>query len=581
MQAGLIWRRPPDGVRNADVEPRKDLMHVTSRRKLRYLMSGALAVLTAFAATASPQDATAPPPTFEAAFAAAGWSPTPEEIDEALEKWLREYVTYIITDEERRIFEALPTREQKLAFTERFWDIRDPTPGTALNEYRREHMERWATANRRFSAGRPGWATDRGRVYIILGTPNNLQRNPMGRGPMERASEVWTYNLADNPALAGVLDLSFVDFKGTGEYELVSNLDESAPIATAQFGYTNNPLDAMALRRHADSIYDERFLGYRWTDPSAVASEFLEFQQNLREVLRIPEIYKERLASLRTASVESEVVFDAVPIGRALDTYEAVGGNVALQVTLALESDELTAAPYGDAFHYSADIYVALEKDGATVDSDERRLNFSLTEQERGAIGDKQILHSAQLLAPPGDYDLVIMVRDNAADRIGRRLEPVTLPALTFEGLRTSTLTLASHIEPATVAPDSPPREFQLGDTRVIPNVNRTYYPDQLLLLYVQAYGLTLDPRTGANKVTLKGAILRDGQVVRTFDEQHPYPAPLTRQSFSMGVPLSSYRPGVYQVRLEVVDDLAGSQVAVTGDFAVLPPQPPGTGTSR
>ena len=111
------------------------------------------------AAQTTPQQAGQQQQDFEATLSAdaARWDPTPEELEEALEKWVNEYVIYLITDEERRIFERLPRSEQRLAFTERFWDIRDPTPGTPLNEYRRDHFQRWATANRRFSAGKAGW----------------------------------------------------------------------------------------------------------------------------------------------------------------------------------------------------------------------------------------------------------------------------------------------------------------------------------------------------------------------------------------------------------------------------------------
>lgn len=542
----------------------------------------ALALLTAVPATAPGQEASEPARqeslSFEAAFSAAGWDATPEEIDEALEKWRNEFVTYLITDEEKEIFDSLPTRELKLAFTERFWDVRDPTPGTRKNEYREEHLRRWVTANQRFSAGTPGWATDRGRVYIILGTPHNLQRNPMGRNGMERGSEVWSYNLPDNPALPGVLDLSFVDFTGTGNFELVSDLDMAAPIMTQQFGYVNNPLDVVSLRRHANAIYDERFLAYSFTDPTSVAQDFLDFQQNLREVLRIPEIHRERLAALRTGSVETEVDFDAFPIGYSVDFFQAVDGLTAVQVTLAIPYDYLQPAPFGDNVHFSTDVYAGLDHDSSTVADDEKRLNFSLTEPEYGQLLGTQILQEFRLIVPPGRYDLVVLARDNTSTRVGRRTVGVDVPELAGNELRLSSLTLASRIEQVPASARTEPRPFQHGDMRVVPNVSRSYYPDQMLLLYVQAYGLTIDPETRANDVTLRGAVLRDGEQLRRIPEQHPFPAPLSRQSFSLGLPLAGYRPGVYEVRLEIVDEVGEVSQELTAEFAVLPPprQAPG-----
>jgi len=547
------------------------------RRSAVALLLPVLLLLAAASAIAAQDQQGAPQEaaSFEAAFAAAGWDATPGEIDEALDKWADQFVPYLITDEEEEIFESLATREQKLAFTERFWDIRDPTPGTSKNEYREEHLERWVTANRRFSAGKPGWATDRGRVYIILGTPHNLQRNPMGRDGMERASEVWSYNLPDNPMLPGVLDLSFVDFHGTGEFELVSDLDMAAPIMTQQFGYVNNPLDVLSLRRHANSIYDERFLTYSWADPTAVARDFLDFQQNLREVLRIPDIQRERLAALRSGSVETSVDFDAFPIAYSVDFYEAMGGVTAVQITLAVEYDFLRPAPFGEAVHFSTDLYAAIEKDAAPLVDDEKRVNFSLTESEyRGLLG-TQILQEFRLIVPPGSYDLVIMGRDNTSAAIGRRVFDLQVPELTGEALRVSSLTLASRIEQVPIAAQGEPRDFQHGDMRVVPNVNRAYYPDQMLLLYVQAYGIAINPGSGANSITLRGELLRDGQRVRRIPEQHPFPAPLSRQSFSLGLPLTGYRPGVYEVRLEIVDEIADITRELSGEFAVLPPLRP------
>ncbi len=565
--------------RRAMQPPGLDLPH-NGRRWLRHLATWVLCAhlgWTGGLAIGSQEQAKQEP--FEATLsAAATWNPTPEELDEALDKWVRQFVTYIITDEERSIFEALPTAVQKLAFTERFWDIRDPTPGTLHNEYRQEHFERWVIAVRRFSAGKPGWSTDRGRVFIIMGAPNNLQRNPTGRGPNERASEVWTYNLPVNPLLPGVLDLNFVDFKGTGDYELVSDLDAAASIVSKQFGYVESPLDVYALRRHASQIYDENFLIYRFTDPTVVAQDFLQFQSNLREILRIPEIHKERLEGLRRGNVETGVVFDAFPISRAVEFYGGIAGSTAVQITLALEYNELTAAEVGFNSHFSTDTYVALERDGEVVVQDEKRLNFTLTGDELEQLGGTQILHTFQLLAPPGEYDLVVMARDNTSDRLGRRVESVTVPDFTIPGLRLSSLTLASHLEPVNMRANETPRDFQIGDMRVVPNVSRTYYQDQSLLLYVQAYGLALDPQANTNRVTLRGEIRRNGEAFRQIPAQYPAPAPMTRQSFSLGMPLAGYRPGVYEVVLVLEDELAGERVEVSTDFAVLPPARPAGG---
>ena len=88
-------------------------------------------------------------------------------------KWLNEDAAYIIAPDERMKFLALTTDPEREKFIEQFWLRRDPSPGTGRNEFRDEHYRRIAYANEHFTiAGKPGWATDLGHVYIVYGPPD-------------------------------------------------------------------------------------------------------------------------------------------------------------------------------------------------------------------------------------------------------------------------------------------------------------------------------------------------------------------------------------------------------------------------
>ena len=94
-------------------------------------------------------------------------------------KWLAEDVAYIISEGERTAFLRLTTDQQREQFIEQFWRDRDPTPGTAANEFKVEHYRRISYANERFGAGQPtGWKTLRGRIYIIYGPPDEIESHP-------------------------------------------------------------------------------------------------------------------------------------------------------------------------------------------------------------------------------------------------------------------------------------------------------------------------------------------------------------------------------------------------------------------
>ena len=97
-----------------------------------------------------------------------------QELKGAYKTWLDQEVAYIITDEERKAFKNLSNDEERDAFIEQFWLRRNPNPDSPENEFREEHYRRIAYANEHFAAGKPGWKTDRGHIYIAFGPPDSI-----------------------------------------------------------------------------------------------------------------------------------------------------------------------------------------------------------------------------------------------------------------------------------------------------------------------------------------------------------------------------------------------------------------------
>jgi bla regulator protein blaR1 len=131
--------------------------------------------------------------------------------------WLNEDVVYIITPRERTAFLKLKTDEERDHFIEQFWERRNPTPGAPENEFKKEHYRRIAYANRHFASGVPGWETDRGRIYIVYGPPDEIDAHPSGTGT-EYPFEVWTYRHVEG--IGDNVSVRFVDRSGTGDYRI-------------------------------------------------------------------------------------------------------------------------------------------------------------------------------------------------------------------------------------------------------------------------------------------------------------------------------------------------------------------------
>ena len=131
---------------------------------------------------------------------------------------MNEDVAYLIRSAERSAFLGLTTDAEREHFIEQFWLRRDPTPGTAANEMKEEHYRRIGVANQKFLAGSgtPGWKTDRGRIYITYGPPDELESHPVAAG--KPAFDAWRYKF-----IAGVgtnVILEFVDTTGSGDYRM-------------------------------------------------------------------------------------------------------------------------------------------------------------------------------------------------------------------------------------------------------------------------------------------------------------------------------------------------------------------------
>jgi len=154
-----------------------------------------------------------------AALALTAWqsAPGPPTETSPYMKWLNEDVVYIIADRERAAFLKLTTDEERDKFIEQFWERRDPTPGAAENQFKKEHYRRLAFANRHYRtpSGGEGWRTDRGHMYIVYGPPDEIESHP-AHSLAQYPFEAWMYHHIQG--IGDHVTITFVDRTGTGDY---------------------------------------------------------------------------------------------------------------------------------------------------------------------------------------------------------------------------------------------------------------------------------------------------------------------------------------------------------------------------
>ncbi len=164
----------------------------------------------------------------------------------SFDRWVKEEVAYIISDEERNAFRQLTTDEERAKFVEQFWARRDPTPGTERNEMKEEHYRRIAYVNDHYSStSLAGWRSDRGRIYIQYGPPDEIESHSSGGSYQRPASqgggvtetypfEQWMYRYIDRVGQNIVME--FVDRTGNGEYRMTMDPAEKDALLHPVFG---------------------------------------------------------------------------------------------------------------------------------------------------------------------------------------------------------------------------------------------------------------------------------------------------------------------------------------------------------
>lgn len=144
-------------------------------------------------------------------------------------EWITKEVSFIITKQEKEVFYKLENDTDRKKFIENFWLRRDPDPDTVENEYKDEFCERISYANKTFESGIPGWKTDRGRVYLILGKPDSVEKGKKDFKDYKDLKDVvfekWNYKYT--VGFGNNLEIVFLDMTETNEFRFWSKQRES------------------------------------------------------------------------------------------------------------------------------------------------------------------------------------------------------------------------------------------------------------------------------------------------------------------------------------------------------------------
>ena len=499
-----------------------------------------------------------------------------ESASRALRKWLDEDVSYIITNEERTAFKALKTDEEREQFIEQFWLRRDPTPDTVDNEFKEEHYARIAYANERFASGIPGWKTDRGRIYIIWGKPDEIESHPSGGTydrPIEEGGgttstfpfEIWRYRYIEG--IGNEVLLEFVDPSMSGEYRLTIDPNET---------------DALLRVPGAGLTFDEQFFGRdkadrisgltNPTNTSALGntSRMNPFDrlQLYANIFKPPEIKFKDLEAI----VTTKLSYNLLPFRFRTDFVRVTEDSVLTPITILLQNKDLAFQEQQGIHRAMIHVYGKVTgingraaPGGVFEDTISQDIPDALFKQGL----DSASIHQKIIPLRPGLYKLDLVLKDINSGNVGTVSQRLQVPRFPDDKLQLSSLILADLVEnlpPSQIGSGS----FILGSNKVRPNVNDDFRHDRSLNLWFQVYNLKLDEASKKPSATVETLITKNGrEVKRDVEQASELSNAAAQMTLSKTVSLKDFEPGEYSVQVKVTDNFTKDVIASAEKFTV------------
>ena len=494
------------------------------------------------------------------------------ELKKAYKDWLEKDVTYIITEEERKAFKKLATDDEREKFIEEFWRRRDPDPDTDENEFKEEYYERVAYANEHFASGIPGWKSDRGRIWIMYGKPDERETHPSG-GTYERQSyegggstttypfETWFYRYL--PGVGSGVEIEFVDPTGSGEYRIARNPNEKDALL-------NIPGAGLTLSEELGlSNKGERITGTGVNMQNYTREQDNPFSrlQLLNDLQRPPQIKFNDLASAVNTGVieENPLNFDL-----RIDFFRQSDERVITAFTIQTENRELTFADSGGLQQARMNIFGRITSvAGRRAGIFEDPVITTATTQELTEAKERKSAYQKAVALLPGTYKIDVIVRDVASGATGVRHMGFTVPKYEPQKLATSTLVLASKLE--SLGDQPAVGQFVIGQTKVIPNVSGVYHRGQPLGVYLQIYNAGIDQTTLRPAVDVEYVLMKNGKEVGKQAENWQGMSD-AGQRLTLARLIDSQRlaPGDYELTIRIRDRVSGQALTPSAKFSIV-----------
>ncbi len=508
------------------------------------------------------------------------------ELHGVYKTWLDQDVVWIITDTERQAFKHLSNDEERDAFIENFWLRRNPNPDSPDNEFREEHYARIAYANEHFAAGKPGWMTDRGHVYIAYGKPDDIDSHPSGgqyERPMEEGGgntatfpfEIWHYRYLEG--IGDNINLEFVDTCQCGDYHFTIDRSEKDALKMVP-GAGLTMAESMGQAEKKDR-FSQGGLEQLGTGPGTAQNQTKQFDRIALEakIFAPPPIKFHDMEEFMTnAKVMTGPPF---PFDVRADWVKVTNDTVIVPVTLQLKTRDITFNTKDGVSTGKVNILGRVSNMvHKPVVTFEDTVEVSSPSELLDGLRKGSRVYWKSLPLRPGMYKLDIVIKDvNNPDHVGRFTQALSVPKYDDDTLGHSSLILADMMYKVG-SKEIGAGNFVIGDTYVRPRVSASpaipvsFTRAQNLNFWMQVYNLGIDEKSKQNNATIQYQILDLSTNKAILDTQEPASrlSPNADQlTLEKTLSLASLQPGNYQVSVIVNDLVSQKKIQESKKFVV------------
>lgn len=485
------------------------------------------------------------------------------DLPDKYRKWLEEEVVYIITPVEKDIFLKLRTDRERDLFIEAFWKHRDPVPETEENEFKKELYRRIEYANKYFGreSPKPGWKTDRGRFYIILGPPNDIQRIDSKSEVYD--TEIWFYQGKTEMGLPPGFNVVFFREKGTGEYRLYSPTNDGPQaLLTGYWGDQADYMAAYSKLREIDpnlaSVSLSLIPGEEnpYLGRPSLSSDLLLRQIELTPQRLVEDKYARKFFEYKDL-VEVEYSANYLDSDYLVKVLKSPAGFYLIHYTL--EPKRLSVNQYDNRYATNLKVNGTLSTlDGRIVYQFEKTYPVQMIEAQMRERQNLPVAIYDVLPCVPGEYKLSVLVKNEASKEFTSLEQTINIPGK--GGVEMSSPLLAYQVTPVESA-GGRVKAFMVGGNQLYLQAGRVFTAKDQLAVVLQIYGLTPELR---ERASLRFQFVKETETFR--EKIVPLAGVSTLPELVEIFPLADFIPAHYFLNVSLLVD-GREQIATREEF--------------